>query len=64
MTETYTTEDFLKAMGGGTLTAYSTGSETYTPRPARSDEFRRFEDLVSRLIAVPKTEIGEAERQP
>ena len=60
MSETYTAEDFTAALRNATVTAYSTGSETYTPsEPARSEEFERFEDLASKRIAVPKTEVSE-----
>lgn len=58
MTETYTTEDFVRAMHGATISAYSSGAETYSAAsPAPNEEFERFEDLAAKLIRVPKEEI-------
>lgn len=61
MTETYTSKDFVLATGGAEFIAYTPGSpehsETYASE--RSDEYQRFEDLASKLISVPKSEVSE-----
>lgn len=58
MTETYTTDDFIRAMRGATVSAYSPGAETYSAAsPAQNEEFERFEDLATKLFQVPKEEI-------
>lgn len=49
MTETYNTEDFVRAMQGATVSAYSPGAGTYcAASPARNEEFDRFEDTLAR----------------
>lgn len=64
MTETYTTEDFVRAMHGATVSAYSPGAETYSAAsPVPNEEFERFEDLAAKLVKVPKEEI-DARRPP
>jgi hypothetical protein len=61
MTDTYTTKDFVEATGGAEFINTTPGareySQTFTSGP--SEEFSRFSDLAAKLIAVPKTEIGE-----
>jgi hypothetical protein len=64
VTETYTTKDFVQATRGAEFISHAPGAQctrTYASAPERSEEFDRFEDLASRLIAVPKTEIGEGQ---
>jgi hypothetical protein len=60
MTETYTTEDFVRALNGATLSAYSPGTHAYSAsESAGNPEFERFRDLASKLVNVPKTEVSE-----
>ncbi len=63
MTEIYNTEDFVRAMQGATVSAYSPGAATYSAAsPARNEEFERFEDLTAKLLGVPKEEVDALPR--
>jgi hypothetical protein len=64
MTETYTTEDFVRAMHGATVSAYSSGAETYSAASPTvpEGEFERFEDLAAKLTRATRAEIDTDHR--
>jgi len=63
MSETSTTEDFVRAMRGATICAYSPSAETHSAaKSVPNEEFERFEDLAGQLLRVPKEEVDALSR--